>query len=126
MKIKNEAIPTSKKENVSSKNQWGGPRSRPGHTALSLADGQIDRLAGVVEQAARLADRLARDDHARSASRALRRGHLRQRQAAAVGGHRPQARGAAVGDGVDVEPIEIIAGLFGGDGELILMDGNKN
>ena len=82
----------------------------------------VDRLAGVVEQAARLVDGLARDDHAGRAGEALRRRHLGQGQAPAVGGHGPQLRLAVLDHGVEVEAVQVVARLLGGDREAGLVD----
>jgi hypothetical protein len=86
------------------------------------ADLQVDAFAGVLEQAADLADGLARHDDAGRAGGALGGRHVGQRQARAVGGHGAQARGAVHDDRVHVEAVQIVARLLRRDGEAGLVD----
>jgi hypothetical protein len=79
-------------------------------------------LAGRFHQAAGLGDGLARHDHAGQAGRALGGRHLGQGQAVTVGGHGAQLDLAALVDRVEIEAVQIVAGLFGRDRETGLVD----
>ena len=89
---------------------------------LLRADHDLDRAGAVVEQAADLVDGLARDDDSGTAGGALRGGRLGEGQSVAIGGDGPQQRDAGLGHGVEVEAVQIVAGLFGRDGEPGLVD----
>ena len=86
------------------------------------AQRQIDGFASVVEQPPRLIDGLARHDDAGRSSRTLWRDHFGQRQTVPIGGHGAQLGHATLDHGVEVETVQIIAGLFGRDGEFGLVD----
>ena len=78
-------------------------------------------LAGL-DQPLHFADGLARHDDAGHAGCALRQRQFDLREAMAVGRHRAQRRAFGGARGVQIDAVEIIARLFGGDGELGLVD----
>ncbi len=80
-----------------------------------------DRI-GILKQFLDLADGLARNDNAGHAGAAGRRVHLRLGQAMTVGRHGAQLGGVALADDMAKDAVQIIAGLFGGDGKLRAVD----
>ena len=71
----------------------------------------------LVDQLAHLADRLARHDHRRHAFGARRQRGLDPGQAVAVGRDAAQAAGSTFLDAVQVDAVQIVAGLLGRDRE---------
>ena len=76
----------------------------------------------IVDQLLQFADGLARDDDARHAFGARRRFEVGAGQTVAVGGNGTQLQLALAFDRVDIDAVEIVAGLFRRDRELGAID----
>ena len=92
--------------------------------ARTLAGDSSTRTVAVavLDQPVQLVHRLARHDHARHAFGARGQRQLGLRQPMAVGRHRAQRRLLAARGGVQIDAVQIVAGLLGGDGEARLVD----
>ena len=75
----------------------------------------VDRAVALVEKLAHLAHGLARHDHARNLRGALGQRHFHPGQPMAVGGHAAQHLGAVRGGGMEVDAVQVVAGLLVGD-----------
>ena len=76
----------------------------------------------ILDQLLDFVDRLARHDHAGHARRPARRGQFDAGEPVAVGGDRPQHRRAVDVRDMQEDAVEIIAGFFGRDRELGVVD----
>jgi hypothetical protein len=103
--------------------QLGGERDGADLEAgLCRRYADADGVAAVLDETMQLVHGLARQDDARHATGALGCGQLRLSQAMAVSCHRAQGLLLAALRGVQIDAVEVVAGLFGGDGEPRLVD----
>ncbi len=82
----------------------------------------LDLVLALFDELAQLDDRLARDDDARHPGRALGQHHFDAGEAVPVGGDRAQHRDLVVLGGVQVDAVQVVAGLFGRDREAGAVD----
>ena len=93
-----------------------------GEADLALRQFDADFALIVVDQPQHFADGLARHDHAGHAVRALGQGQVDLRQAMAIG--RDRAQGGCLGGAgrVQIDAVEVVAGLLGRDRKLGAVD----
>ncbi len=103
--------------------ELGGERQRADLEArLGRRDADHHLVAAGLDQPMQLVHGLARQDHARHAFSALRHGKLGLGEAVPVGRDRAQRAAARARGHVEVDAVEVVARLLGGDGKARLVD----
>ena len=103
--------------------QLGGERHRADLEAhLGGADADLDGGRAVLDEPVQLVHGLARDDDAGHAGSALGQRQLHLREPVSVGGDRAQRRRLVGLGGVQIDAVQVVARLLGGDGKPRLVD----